>query len=526
MSRAHSRRLLPPEDTQSHAVQHDLTRYLADPLGYVRDVFDWGKGALADVKGPRAWQEETLIRLGEHLRDERTRHTPFRDAVASGHGIGKSAEVAMLIKWALDTCAGTRVVVTANTEAQVLGKTWPELLKWHRLSKTHDLFKPMSNALVSTKAGHEKNWRADAVTWSANNAEAFAGLHNLGKRILLIFDEASGIDEKIWEVAQGALTDAGTELIWIVRGNPTRNSGAFRECFGRHRDLWHTRQIDSRTVEGINRDYLDEIVKTFGPDSDMARVRVLGQFPNASSLQFIGADVVAQARTRQVQPLESDPVIFGVDCARFGDDSSVLAIRQGRDARSRPWQRWQGADTMQVAGDVALAAQQWRPDAVFVDGGAMGAGVIDRLRQLGVANVIEVHFGGKGDDAEWSTGVRIRTANKRAEIWASMRAWLAGAAIPDDQRLADDLTGVEYGYNADQQIQLEKKDHMKARGLASPDEADALACTFAAPVGLRDFWSDLPAPRPSRKPYDRYAEFEDDIDEYIEKRYAELNDPD
>ena len=179
--------------------------------------------------------------------------------------------------------------------------------------------------------------------------------------------------------------------------------------------------------------------------------------------------------------LARDAVVREVRAGRSLTD----AIRRGRDARSIPWKRWHGADTMQVAGEVAMQAQHFRPEAVFVDGGAMGAGVIDRLRQLGVANVHEVYFGGKGGDTEWAAGVRIRTANKRAEIWSSMRAWLEQGAIPDDQRLADDLTGVEYGYNADQQIQLEKKEHMKARGLPSPDDADALACTFAEPVMSR-----------------------------------------
>ena len=162
----------------------------------------------------------------------------------------------MLVKWALDTCEDTRVVVTANTEKQIINKTWPEVTKWANLAITRDWFKPTATGLISTQPGRERSWRADAVTWSENNTEAFAGLHNKGKRIVLVFDEASGIADKVWEVAQGALTDEGTELIWIVRGNPTKNTGGFRECFGKRRNLWRTRQIDSRTVEGTNKEYL------------------------------------------------------------------------------------------------------------------------------------------------------------------------------------------------------------------------------------------------------------------------------
>jgi hypothetical protein len=252
------------------------------------------------------------------------------------------------------------------------------------------------------------------------------------------------------------------------------------------------------------------MVETYGVDSDIAKVRVLGQFPSASSLQFIPSAVVADARERDNTSLGSDPVIFGVDCARFGDDHSTLAIRCGRDAKSRPWKRWHHTDAMTLAGDIMLEARRWLPDAIFVDAGNIGGAIVDRLRQLDQDNrfnIIEVWFGGKGREAEWSAGVRIKTANKRSEMWANMRAWLAGGSIPDEQQIEDDLTGVEYGFTADQAIQLEKKEHMKARGLASPDDADALACTFAEPVQPREVPGYLnPENYGQAQEYDRYAE--------------------
>lgn len=467
---------------------NDIAGFTHDPLKHALYAYPWDS-ELLPASGPRSWQRETMIALREHLASPLTRHTPFRDAAASGHGIGKSGEVGMIVKWALDTCEDTRIVVTANTETQIINKTWPEVTKWSNLSITRDWFTPTATGLISTQRGHERAWRADAVTWSANNTEAFAGLHNLGKRIVLVFDEASGIVDQVWDVAQGALTDEDTEIIWIVRGNPTKNTGRFRECFGKHRNLWHTRQIDSRTVEGTNKAYLDELVATYGIDSDVVKVRVLGQFPSASSMQFIPSDIVEEARTRpEGQTLGSDPVIFGVDCARFGDDESVLAIRCGRDGRTRPWKTWGRVDAMTLAGDIALQAEMWKPDAIFVDAGNIGAAVVDRLRQLfglgtPMANSVhEVWFGStKVREANWN-GAKVRVANKRAEMWTNMREWLNGGIIPESQRLFDDLIGPEYSFNADQQILLEKKDHMKARGLPSPDWADALACTFAEPV--------------------------------------------
>jgi hypothetical protein len=312
----------------------------------------------------------------------------------------------------------------------------------------------------------------------------------------------------VWEVALGALTDENTEIIFLAFGNPTLNTGTFRELFGKLRTLWKTKQIDSRTVEGTNKAYLDELVDTYGIDSDIVKVRVLGQFPSASSMQFIASDTVRDARARELgQTLGTDPVIFGVDCARFGDDHSTLAIRCGRDARSRPWKRWHQLDAMTLAGDIAVESARWKPDAIFVDAGNIGAAVIDRLRQLGVENVFEVWFGSsKVREANWSGGQRIQVANKRAEMWTNMRHWLGGGCIPDEQCIEDDLIGPEYGFNADQAVQLEDKKHMKKRGLASPDDADALACTFAEPVQPRALPGYLD---PSR--YERRTEAAEDL---------------
>ncbi|WP_066807155.1 terminase [Sphingomonas asaccharolytica] len=481
-----------------------LQGFKYDPRGYAEYIFPWGSPILP-APGLREWQGECLDYIGSRLRNPATRYHPIRLAVASGHGVGKSAEISIIAKWAMDCFADARVVITANTESQLLTKTGPELAKWCGMALTAEMTKCNATSIVSTAPGHEKNWRADLVTWSANNLEAFAGLHNQGRIIVVIYDEASGIDDRVWEVTLGALTDEDTIIIWLAFGNPTKNTGKFRECFGRYRNLWAVMQLDSREVEGTNKAYLDEIIRTYGEDSDIAKVRVRGQFPAASSMQFIASDVATAAQKRAATHLPSDPVIFGVDCARFGDDHSTLAIRCGKDARSRPWKRWQGQDTMLVAGDIATQANLWHPDAIFVDVGAMGAGVVDRLRQLGFTNVIEVNFGGKGREAEWAAGVRIATANKSAEIWSSMRAWLNTGAIPDEQQVFDDLTGREYGYNAEQQIQLERKEHMKARGLPSPDDADALACTFAEPVQPRAVPAYLnPASYVKSKGFDRY----------------------
>lgn len=490
----------------------DLGRFTHDPLGFVLWAFPWGvEGtSLVNETGPDDWQREQLQAIGEALRTNP--HTPIQDATASGHGIGKSSQVAWLILWATMTHEDARGVATANTEGQLRSKTWPELAKWFSLLQfdcLREMFVLEATSLHSTQAGHERTWRFDAIPWSERNTEAFAGLHNAGKRIVLLFDEASSIIDPIWDTASGALTDAGTEILHLAYGNPTRNSGRFREVIvGRFRNQWRHRMIDGREVKRTNKEQLQTWIDTYGEDSDFVRVRVKGQFPRAGSSQFISSEVVQQARKREVAALLSDPIVFGVDCARFGDDHSTLAIRKGRDARSIEWQRWHDQDSMILAGDIALQAQRWKPAAIFVDAGNIGAAVVDRLRQLGVQNVFEVWFGGKGRETYWAGQVKVRTANKRAEIWTTLRAWLATGAIPDCDDLEADLTGPEYGYAADQvSIQLEKKADMRSRGLPSPDDGDALALTFSElvmPVEDAGYYN--PTNYGVEAPYDRYAE--------------------
>ena len=176
------------------------------------------------------------------------------------------------------------------------------------------------------------------------------------------------------------------------------------------------------------------------------------------------------------------PIVFGVDIARFGDDATVIAIRRGRDAKSLPWKVFRNVDIMSQVGAIVDLADLYRPKAVFVDGGGVGGGVVDGLRSLGQP-VHDIQFGSSPDRLN-TTGGHIY-ANKRAEMWGSMREWLKGGVIPATPELIADLECVEYGYrivNGQDAIQLEKKEEMKKRGLASPDFGDALALTFAYPI--------------------------------------------
>ncbi len=452
--------------------------YLADcrhdPLKFVMLSFPWGEEntPLADKKGPEQWQIEVMQEIANGLKSV---GQVIREAVASGHGIGKSALVSWLILWAVGTHEDTRGVVTANTEPQLRTKTWPELAKWYHMWIAKELFTYTATSIYANDPEHEKTWKIDAIPWNIANTEAFAGLHNQGNRILIVFDEASAIEDIIWEVTEGALTDDNTEIIWCCFGNPTRNTGRFYECFHKQRDLWQRRQVDSRTVSFSNKRQLEEWRITYGEDSDFFKVRVKGEFPASSDKQFISKMLVEEAQHRVIKTNQYNfaPVILGLDPAWDGGDETVIYLRQGLYCK-RLLKQPKNDNHLQLAGRLAMLEDEYKADAVFIDLGE-GTGVKSAGDAWG-RNWTLVPFGGRSE--------RPDCKNKRAEMWANMKDWLikGGVLQADDYELADDLTAPELAPTDDGKIQLERKEHMRKRGVHSPNCADALALTFAYPV--------------------------------------------
>jgi len=387
-------------------------------------------------------------------------------AVASGHGVGKSAFTAWLILWFISTREFPQIIVTANTQAQLTSKTWRELAKWHRLALNRHWFKWTATKFYHVK--YPESWFASAIPWSPTKPEAFAGTHE--KHVAVIFDEASSIPDMIWVTTEGAMTSPGA--MWFNFGNPTRNTGRFRECFGRYKHRWQTFQIDSREAKKADRKKIEQWVEDYGEDSDFVRVRVRGVFPRQSATQFISSEVVLDATKRVLDPKVFDgmPKIMGVDVAREGNDQSVVCIRQG--AYLKPVWKFRFPDLMDLVGAVSEIINEEKPDVIFVDINGIGAGVYDRLRQLGFSTAIDVNWSRVAAQPD-------KYFNQRAQMWAEMKQWLLTASIPNDPELHDDLTGLEYGFDNKNRLQLERKEDMKSRGLSSPDNGDALAMTFS-----------------------------------------------
>jgi len=477
-----------------------IGQFYDDPLGHVLFSYPWGEGPLTGRSGPQAWQEEFLRDVGAAVRSRRFDGVhavpPLMYSTASGHGIGKSALVAWLIRWIMDTRPFAKGIVTANTGEQLRTKTWAELAKWHNMGITSHWWHLNSGAgsMNYYHQDYREQWRCDAQTCREENSEAFAGLHAANSTPFYIFDEASGVPDKIFEVREGGLTD-GEPMVFDF-GNPTRNTGRFfQNMAGQFSKRYNRRHIDSRTVEQTNKALFDQWAQDYGEDSDFFKVRVRGMFPDAGSLQFIPMSLIEHNVDRDIYVGPHDPLIMGVDVARFGDDDSVIYMRHGRDCSTPGFKRYTKVDTMTLASEIARFARQYRPDAVMIDGGGVGGGVIDRARQLGV-EVIEINFGAKPTQHGF--------ANMRAQMWSNMREALKeGVRLPNEQDLLSDLSGVEYGYTVTNLLKLEAKDDMKKRGLRSPDLADALALTYALPV------------MPNRPGYDgMYTETRKDYDPF------------
>jgi hypothetical protein len=449
-----------------------------DPYKHVMISYPWGEGGgpLASEAGPAPWQRERLIEIGEQARTRAFNGVdpvaPQRHAISSGHGIGKTAFTAWLIKWMLDTRLNSKVTVTAGTAKQLSIRTWPELEKWHSMSLTRDWFRVQSLRLESVSAPTQHF--AAGVTCREENSENFAGQHARDSTSAYLIDEASAVPKKIWEVIEGGLTDG--EPFVVALGNPTRSDGGFYDCFhGRLLSLWTKACIDSRSVpRAANLELIKQWVAAYGEESDFVKVRVRGLFPAVGAMQFLSVSEVSAAMAIRLQAEEYRyaPKVIGVDVARYGDDSSVIVRRQGL-ACHRPL-RLRGVDLMTLSSRVADEIRTYEPDAVFVDECGLGAGVVDRLRQLGF-DVIGVNAGASAG----LPGYR----NLRSQMWGLMRDWIrAGAMLPDDSDLASDLTTIEYAYDAAEKLVLERKEDLKGRGLPSPDIADAIALTFAQPV--------------------------------------------
>lgn len=435
-----------------------ITKLALDPVLFVESMLDCK---------PEAWQKEVLESL---LSDDKI-------AIKSGHGTGKTALLSWIILWWLCTKIPTKIACTANSAHQLNDVLWSEISKWHRNLPDgfRNLFEFKSDKinLVGVKDSF-----AVARTARREQPEALQGFHS--PNMLFIADEASGIDNIIFEVAEGSLSTKGAKV--ILTGNPTRSSGYFYDCFHTMKHRWKTFTVSCHDSQYVNPSFIADMAKKYGEDSNVFRIRVLGEFPESNDDAIIPLHLISEATTRDIDP-STDDVIWGLDVARHGNDRTALAKRQGNTLLEKI-KTWKNKDLMETVGIVVSEYEALpyskRPTEILIDSIGLGAGVADRLQEMNLncqitaVNVAEL------------PSMQDKYMRLRDELWFLVREWFESrdVKIIDDEELIAELTTPSFSFMSNGKIKVESKEQMKKKGHNSPDLADALCLTFASRHGF------------------------------------------
>ena len=431
-----------------------MARYRDDPVAFAREV--------AGIE-PDEWQVELL--------DAVAAPAIRRVSVRSGHGVGKSTAVALAAVWHVLMRVPSKTVVTAPTSSQLFDACFAEMKNVaKRLKPPFDNLLELKSDRIELKS-HPESTFISCRTSRAEQPEALAGVHS--PSVLLIADEASGIPSSVFEAASGSMS--GHSATTILTGNPTRNTGFFYDTHNRLRDDWYTMHVSCVDSPRVSEDFVEDMKRRYGEDSPAYHVRVLGNFPPSEEDTVIPVSLIEYAMANDIKVHEDTIAIWGLDVARQGGDASVLAKRQGPVIH--PLTVWRNLDLMQLTGAVKAEYDAMppskRPAEIIVDSNGFGAGVLDRLRELGLP--------ARGLNVSERAMAKDTYLNLRAEIWFKMKMYLEGmdVSLPRDDALYAELAAPRYHFTSAGKLQVESKDSMKKRGVASPDRADAVALSLA-----------------------------------------------
>lgn len=457
--------------TKPNVFNEWVARYKDDPVLFVMEVLG---------VDPDPWQIKFLRAIARGDR---------KISVRSGHGVGKSTGSAWAMLWFFMTRSPVKVVVTAPTSAQLFDAMFAELKRWVGMLPLplQELIDVKQDRVVFRAAPDEMF--ISARTSRAEQPEALQGIHS--EHVMLVADEASGVPEQVFEAAAGSMS--GHSAVTLLLGNPTRSSGFFYDTHNRLSSEWTTFRVSCEDSPRVSADYVQEMKSRYGEDSNAYRIRVLGDFPRSDDDTVIPMELLESAKMRDVQGSLSSRPIWGLDVARFGNDSSSLCKRRGNVVPTSA-RVWKNLDLMQLTGAVVaeyeLCEEADRPEEILVDSIGLGAGVVDRLRELGLP--------ARGINVSESASFKGMYVNLRAELWYRALAWFEkrDVAIPNDDRLISELATVRYKFASNGKRQIESKDEIKKRGLKSPDVADSFVLTFASDattalygVGPKSSWS-------------------------------------
>jgi hypothetical protein len=431
-----------------------ITLYRTDPVLFVKEVLG---------VDPDEWQKDFLNAVASGER---------KISIRSGHGVGKSTTASWAMLWFLLTRYPVKVVVTAPTSAQLYDALFAELKRWVK-----ELPQPIQDLLdvkqerIELKASATEAF-ISARTSRAEQPEALQGVHS--DNVMLVADEASGVPEAVFEAAAGSMS--GHNALTILLGNPVRSSGFFFDTHNRLKDEWWTKRVSCIDSKRVSKEYVDDMKSRYGEESNAFRIRVLGEFPKSDDDTIIPMDLLESAKHRDTRAYEDAPIVWGLDVARFGSDSSVLCKRQSNVVHTL--ERWRNLDLMQLTGAVVAQYEacdhKSKPAEILVDSIGLGAGVVDRL--------IELKLPARGINVSESPAMGGTYLNLRAELWHKAKAWLEkrDCKIPNNEDLIGELATVRYTFTSNGKIKIESKDDIRRRGLKSPDMADAFVLTFAS----------------------------------------------
>ena len=431
-----------------------LKRYHDDPAGFAEHVIKMN---------PLPWQREVMVAIAAGER---------RISVRSGHGVGKSSCAAAIILWYLTTRYPCKVVVTAPTASQLYDALFAEAKR--RLKEMPEavskLLEATSDRIVLKSSPTEAF--CSARTSSKERPESLAGVHS--ENVLLIADEASGIPEEVFESAAGSMS--GHAATTLLLGNPTRTSGFF---YRTHTDLkndWWTKKVSCADSPLVSDDFITDMAKRYGEESAAYSIRVLGEFPQADEDTYIPLYLIEASLTRDVEESPNAPVVWGLDCARYGSDRSALAKRKGNHLTENI-KTWRDKSTMELAGiilnEYETTSIMDRPQEILVDSIGVGAGVVDRL--------IELELPARGINVAESASLSDKYMRLRDELWGKTREFFEAkeGVLPDDSQLVFELAAPRFSFTSSGKIKIESKDELRKRGIKSPDLADAFCLTFA-----------------------------------------------
>jgi len=431
-----------------------IKRYRNDPVLFVREVLK---------VEPDDWQKDFLNAVASGER---------KISIRSGHGVGKSTAGSWAMLWFLLTRYPVKVVVTAPTSAQLYDALFAELKRWVKeLPEAIQSLLDVKQERIELKSSSTEAF-ISARTSRAEQPEALQGVHS--DNVMLVADEASGVPEQVFEAASGSMS--GHNATTILFGNPVRSSGFFFDTHNRLKDTWWTRRVSCMDSKRVSEEYVKEMATRYGEESNAYRIRVLGEFPKSDDDTIIPMDLLESAKYRDTQAYVDSPIIWGLDVARFGSDSSVLCKRQSNVVVDLT--RWRNLDLMQLCGAVVANFEacdhKQKPREILVDSIGLGAGVVDRLNELGLPV--------RGINVSESPSMGQTYLNLRAELWYKTKAWLEkrDCKIPNNEDLVAELATVRYTFTSSGKIKVESKDDIRRRGLKSPDMADALVLTFAS----------------------------------------------